>query len=539
MVVLSLTTNRLRKSGAVLCLFILLMTACKEQEKKEDKVSEATATTTGPFINPPLKGADVPYEQYEVDAAKGDTLVYPSGSIILFPPNAFVDETGKPVTGNVQVKYREFKDPIDFFLAGIPMEYDSAGTSYQFESSGMFDIRAFKDGKPVFVNKDSKPEINLAGNNNSNKHSLYFLDTVQGKWLNKGGMQITERRNTKKADIASTTVKQDELIQPIKPLKADNKSPVLKIEVDPSSFKEFAIYKNLKFQVDESKTPFNAKDSEQEWNNLELLKGSQPGTYLAKFSNVNKSVTYEVKPVFTGNDYDKALKVFEDAYAVYSKKAQERAANDNIARGKYIMDSLRHDQLLAEIKRIEKLNAIIAHKNKEIKKQNELIAKENKRVEKANVETEKRNAELARQRALAEKERDKWTATIATLNDVYRGFEIDKFGYWNCDVAAREKGVTIKATFKDEKGNMLRPTFITAINSTVNSIFRVQTNEVFIVPESDNMILAVNNNQLVYVSYEEFRKLNITADTKEVTFVMKIVEESNCNYKYIRSLFKN
>jgi hypothetical protein len=53
------------------------------------------------------------------------------------------------------------------------------------------------------------------------------------------------------------------------------------------------------------------------------------------------------------------------------------------------------------------------------------------------------------------------------------------------------------------------------------------------------MILAVSGNRLVYVSYEEFRKLHITADTKEATFIMKVVEEANCNYQYIRSLFKN
>lgn len=72
----------------------------------------------------------------------------------------------------------------------------------------------------------------------------------------------------------------------------------------------------------------------------------------------------------------------------------------------------------------------------------------------------------------------------------------------------------------------------------MNSVLRAQTNEIFIVPASDNMILAVSGNKLVYVSYEEFRKLKITADTKEVTFVMKVVEEANNNYQYIRGLFK-
>jgi hypothetical protein len=482
------------------------MTACKQQDKKEEKAPEATTTTTAPFINPPIKGADVPYEEYDVDAAKGDTIVYPSGSIILFPPNAFVDEAGRPVTGNVQVKYREFKDPIDFFLAGIPMSYDSAGVAYQFESSGMFDIRAFKDDKPVFVNKERKPEVNLASKNKSDKHSLYFLDTVQGKWLNKGGMQITERRSTKKTNRASTVIATEELPEPVKPLKADNKSPVLKIEVDPSSFKEFAIYKNLKFQVDESKTRFNTKDSEEEWNNLELLKGSQPGTYLAKFSNAGKTVTYAVKPVFTGSDYDNAVKAFENEYAVYKKQAQVRAAKDKALREKYTKDSIENDQLIIKNKELERLNATIAKKNR----QTEVVNREGRQL----------------------------YLSLETLGDVYRTVGVENFGVWNCDLAVRPNANYVRATYKDEKGNIVQLSYVASIVKGLNSIFRTNSNEVSIIPGADHMILGVCNNQIAYLTFNEFKKLNITADTKEVTFVMKIVEEANTNYQYIRSLFK-
>jgi hypothetical protein len=52
------------------------------------------------------------------------------------------------------------------------------------------------------------------------------------------------------------------------------------------------------------------------------------------------------------------------------------------------------------------------------------------------------------------------------------------------------------------------------------------------------MLLAVYNNQFVYVSYDEFKKLNITDDTKEQTFIVKIVEENDLNYRYIRNLIK-
>jgi hypothetical protein len=548
------------------------MAACKEQEKKEPITPEAT-TAAGSFIKPPIKGADVPYQEYDVDAANGDTIIYPSGSIILFPPNAFVDEAGKPVTGNVQVKYREFRDPVDFFLAGIPMQYDSAGTAYQFESSGMLDIRAFKDGKPVFVNQAAKPEINLASSSKSDKHSLYFLDTVQKKWINKGSMVITERRESKNVKQASPAVVDIDLPEPVKPLKADNKSPVLKIEIDPSSFREFAIYKGLKFQVDERKTPFNVKDSEEEWNNLELLKGSEIGTYMAKFSNARKSATYAVKPVFEGADYDNAMIAFEKEYALYQKQSAVRAIRDKGLREKYAKDSIRNDQVIAENKRIESLNAIIAKNNIEIEKQNEIIAKKNIEIEKQNAKTVKENKEILRRKAeyakkklqiekenkimekqneimkreneIMEKEKSKIIAKAmerakvkTALSDVYRSFEIDGFGFWNCDVATRQKTFYVLATYKDEKGNVLDFDYVTIINRTNNSMLQILTNDLLIVPGTDNMILAVYKNQLAYVSYSAFKVLNITAETKEQTFVMKFVEEPNLNYEYIRSVLK-
>jgi hypothetical protein len=509
MIVLSLAATCLRKGSALLCLFILLITACKEQEKKEEKAPPA-GTASARFIDPPVKGVDVPYGQYDVDAAKGDILVYPTGSIIVFPPNAFVDEAGRPVTGNVQVKYREFKDPVDFFLAGIPMRYDSAGTSYLFESSGMLDIRAFKDGKPVFVNKANKPEVNLVSNTSSNKHSLYFLDTVQRKWVNKGGMVIIEGPNATNANETTAVTATDELPEPVKPVKADNKSPVLNIEVDPSSFKEFAIYKDLKFQVDESKTPFNANDSKEEWNNLELLKGDKKGVYMAKFTNTAKTVTYVVKPVFTGSDYDNAVKTFEKEYAVYKKQAAKRAVNDKAASKAYKKDSIEYEQLIAVNKRIERLNAIIDRKNREIDRQNEMTLRENKRI------IDKR-----------------------VLNKVYRSFEIGQFGFFNCDAVANIKdGVEVIGVFKDMAGNVLNfQNTVSVIYQSRNLIAQYFPNDkMILVPGDDITIVAALDGKLAYVSVDEYKKLNITSATKEQTFIIKIIEGADLNYDTIRRL---
>ncbi len=206
--------------GICICVFV----SCNQESKKETKVVPEPER----FIDPPIKGADVPFKEYMVDAAKGDTVYYPTGSIILFPPNSFVDKDGNVITGNVQVKYREFSKPIDFFLSGIPMNYDSAGVQYTFESAGMCEILAYKDGAPVFVNPASKPEINLASEDSSQIQNLYYLDTAQKKWVNKGASIITDLHKRKKEGATTVPLPVEALEEPVKPEKANTKAPLFK-----------------------------------------------------------------------------------------------------------------------------------------------------------------------------------------------------------------------------------------------------------------------------------------------------------------------
>ena len=74
-----------------------------------------------PTINPPLEGVNIPYKIYKVIAEKGATLDFKTGSKVVIPKNAFVDENGKLLKGEVELRYREFHDAVDFFVSGIPM----------------------------------------------------------------------------------------------------------------------------------------------------------------------------------------------------------------------------------------------------------------------------------------------------------------------------------------------------------------------------------------------------------------------------------
>src|SRR5580698_4924840 len=99
------------------CVLLFILFSCNQTVQK---TTTPLITRADNFIKPPLAGVDVPFKEYKVDAEKGDTIFYKTGSIILFPPNAFVDENGNLIKGEVQIKYREFTNPIDLYLSGIP-----------------------------------------------------------------------------------------------------------------------------------------------------------------------------------------------------------------------------------------------------------------------------------------------------------------------------------------------------------------------------------------------------------------------------------
>ena len=90
-------------------------------------------------IKPPIKGVDVDRNSYRLAANKNHTVYYESGTQIYIPENAFVDAEGNVVKGDVDFHYREFRDPIEMLVSGIPMTYDSGEVRNDFESAGMFE----------------------------------------------------------------------------------------------------------------------------------------------------------------------------------------------------------------------------------------------------------------------------------------------------------------------------------------------------------------------------------------------------------------
>ncbi|MBL4592595.1 MAG: hypothetical protein JKX68_02135 [Flavobacteriales bacterium] len=119
----------------------------------EDK--EPATVNVKKVIAQPIEGIDVPNQAFKITTEEEITLSFKSGTSLEIPKNAFVDANGNVIAGEVDITFREFIDPVDFLVSGIPMGYDSAGVSYNFSSAGQIEFRASQNGQEVFPNSNS------------------------------------------------------------------------------------------------------------------------------------------------------------------------------------------------------------------------------------------------------------------------------------------------------------------------------------------------------------------------------------------------
>lgn len=373
-----------------------------------------------PFINPPIANADIKSDNYIINAQTDSVITYTSGSKIHIPANAFLDENGKIAEGNVELRYREFTKPSEVFLAGIPMTYDSAGETFHFETAGMMEISAEQNGKKLFTNPNAIIKVDMVSNNPEDRFNTYYLDTAEKNWkylpqcnFNMDVKEVlanmekhdkkAEKKNAK-LEKAKKEIAQLEKEKPVAPKKIDKDKPRFKISVDEKEFPEIAIYNGLKFQV-EDKT-YDADKANTLWENVEMKRIEGSINYEITFSNSKENYTVVATPVFEDKDYNDAKKIYDQKYAEYQTKLAKRKTDESKLK----------EEMEARAKTIEE----------KIKKEIE--------------------AQVQR--------RKEYEARLAQSDLVYRSFQVQNFGVWNCDCPARlPQGQVVAATLSDAKTN--------------------------------------------------------------------------------------
>ncbi|WP_156039774.1 hypothetical protein [Aureispira sp. CCB-QB1] len=274
-------------------------------------------------VSPPIQGLDIPFQSYSVATSDGMTIETATGTTIEIPANAFVDKDGNPISGNVEIKFREFHDATDIIASGIPMHNPETGE--YMETAGMFEIKGEQAGQEIFVKGDKDIKVNLASFNEGNQFNFYKLGPKDCRWEDKGTAAATP--NVKKQERLAAL---DAALPPVpvKPRKHSNvENFVFDLDVNYSMFPELKTFKGVVWEyAGEGKNPEkNEWIFSSDWDKIKLEK-SPTGYFELILSNKEKDFKTLVRPVLSDENYEEALAAFtETKMKAYNevKKAQK------------------------------------------------------------------------------------------------------------------------------------------------------------------------------------------------------------------------
>jgi len=451
-----------------------------------------------PFVNPPMEDIQIPASQAAVAAVAGDTLTFNSGSRLIIPPRAFVDQDGRPVEGAVDIQFKEMHDFVDFFISGIPMHYDSNGIKYQLESAGMIELLGFKDGRRVqlapgkemaieLVSRVQMPRINTA----PPKYNIYRLDTEDRQWVYAGLDRIqliaeenpsdqtffdqlksnfqavinqieqNHRQNINALEAAYSLPE-----KPVEPTERRKDTPTIELDFL-DDFQEVEFYEDAQeklekirqsfdgviWQLAPNSSPVAPAQFEKIWQSASIQAVNEQEFEITLRSE-NENLTLRVVPVLGTSGYQQALDKYRQQMEAYDRALQQRA------------------QALKN--RVDSLN----------RAKEALIAKEQQQFE-STVEKMVKEGRIDPDQ----------TGTFKVINR----FTVGQFGIWNCDrpIAPGDKTVPIKLI--DQNGKKITGKTAFVASKKHNTVFQY---------------LATNNTPISFMDDSELLIWVVSEDNK-------------------------
>jgi hypothetical protein len=289
-------------------VFIGLLFACNNSNNNSNTI--ATEVTTDAHLLSVAKhffeGVSLPQFVQKIETKRAINLKTNTEAEIVIPENAFVDKNGKNIDGEVTIKYKEIKSPSDIIVENIDMTYDSAGVTYQFQTAGMFDLRAYSGNDEVFLKKGKNIEVSYVSNKPGN-YNIYYYNGQN--WENQG---VSEDEVPLNANVLPKNA-----IVPIKPVKVNpDNDLILDIDASHKHIPELAVYRKViwKYNGDLTNEEVVKILSSKVFKNS-ITQTSIKGKYLYNFKTSGKEYSFSVAPVFQPKAYKKAMREYEATLA--------------------------------------------------------------------------------------------------------------------------------------------------------------------------------------------------------------------------------
>ena len=321
-----------------------IATQFPEKEKSEklsnnnmanEKVVESDSPVTDSHepkraIAPPFPELLNP-EKHAIDNSTDTMIISKKGSKIFIPANAFVSKDGKPVSGKVKLKWEEYQNPVEVWLSGIPMEYDSSGTQYTFQTAGMFSIKASAEKEPLLLADNKNIDIVLQSEQDG-RFNIYYYDTLENAWNflnrdNKPTNQFFEKpiRTVEANDHTYNTEERTRsMVKPLIVRPRNEEKFVTALDLPADTFPEFSDVKDLMFEisVDGKDNEYINQLFEITWTKMDLKKPENDNRYEIHLSNWDTTLVVDATPVTSPEEYA----LLESDYKAKLKAEQEQRA---------------------------------------------------------------------------------------------------------------------------------------------------------------------------------------------------------------------
>ncbi len=517
------------RKGLILSGIILLISSCQSD-------SPSNQVKGYSVFKSPLPNVEVPTQTLFFNADKGDTLEFAMGAKVSIPPASLVDVNGRPISGEVKLRFKQFVDAVDLFAAGIDMSYDSAGSTYTLESAGMCEVRAFQKGEEVFLKDGARLGIDLPSIDASAGYNLYRYDSLKGDWL-----WLDEEMLIKKFPKAEVLAIADDSLpifeaDPIadslayvlnnietqsvgfiQPRKADPAGIQIEVDVlNESPIASLEIFENTQFELLENDSIYRDEHMAIVWSWAEVRETDQSGILDLEFSRPGQNIAYKVRPVYEGKDYDEALEV-------------------------YAAEMERVEQL-----KIEEMQRLEAARQEQIRKLEEARQERVRKLEEYLKEQEQKLARLTQnqsaeaQKALqlqSEIMQNRSRLTGARWVGVNRSFSTNGFGTYNCDRIWKSPNVEVSPVvcFNDksqvEKG---RVDFVMGESNTMTSTYG---NRKVRLPEGEEFAaLSIKGEQFYYLPSTAVEELELNENNQIILILQEHDGPLPTDYSELRSL---
>ena len=317
-------------------------------------------------INPPFPQANIPFTILHIRNLK-DTILYVSPvACIEIGQNSLIDSAGNPVNDSIEIRYRQFMNPAEIFLSGIPMIYDSAGHSNTFESAGMIEIGAFFRNRPLLITPEKPVRISFRSSQTGNDYNLYYLDTVQRNWVYKEEDGVEMQKELKFMEQGESeailtpwvdSLKQIRRIiadlrqqKPEPPVLANPQKWHFKIDILENEFPELSLYSKTVFEIDDQYRALNPSHPAIDWEDVIISRSEKPMHYYVTFKKDTITAKYRACPVLNGESYQLAFSKYEELFETYQRElAQRKEREDQVIRQLIFRQTLRRNDSITRV----------------------------------------------------------------------------------------------------------------------------------------------------------------------------------------------